>query len=591
MSVLTGTAGTGKTTVIRSLVQGIKAKEPRHDFLLLAPTGKAALILRDRINDPNVSVLTIHGFLMRKSWINKNNFSLKVGGGDKHQASTVIIDECSMIEVMLFATMLRALDMENIERMILVGDYNQLPPIGPGKIFFDLIKYLQKDERRADKHLAELHYNWRQAQGSKASVLASHYAKVAEIPDEDIFSEIESGVYDINNLKNKSDLVIDYWEDEKDLENKIPEILQSALSLFEKKVSKVDNSDKALSERYDLAHGIPVINTPKRIEAINIIAPYRHNPTGVDNLNQIVQKTLRGKDTVDKYNKWGFVFIDKVLQVRNKTYYAYNHLSNEEKKKTEEYYVPNGTLGYVFPKRNDKLQIKFPKDYDKYSSYLSKKQTSEMLELGYATSVHKAQGSQFDITIMIVPNEDSDFLNREMLYTALTRSTDIQIVLIQKDIDILKSRLWLGKSEMVKRNSSLFNTSKGIFSKDFEKYKPENLLYGVLPDLFVRSEGERMISEALSKAEIGFFYEKPLIAKDNKSFKLPDFTFKRNRREYYWEHNGMMNNFDYAQRASKKRQWYEQNGYQDTLIETPIEGMNLTQSIKYVMENILNVSQ
>lgn len=588
LSVLTGTAGTGKTTVIRSLVQGIKEKEPKHDFLLLAPTGKAALILKDRINDTSVTVMTIHGFLMRKNWINKTNFTFKVSGGDKSQPSTIIVDECSMIEVMLFSTMLRALEIDNIERLILVGDYNQLPPIGPGKIFFDLITYLKKDDKRENKYLAELHYNWRQAQGSKASVLASHYAKIAEIPDEDIFTEIEAGNYDINNPKNNSDLVIDYWEDEKDLESKIPLILNTAIEYFEKLISKSDNSDKKLNVRYDLAHGIPFSDN-KRVEAINIIAPYRHNPTGVDNINLIIQKTLRGKETVDRWSKWGYVFSDKVLQVRNKTYFAYNHLSKEEKYKTEEYYVPNGTLGFVFPKKNDKLQIKFPKDYNQYSFYLSKKQANEMLELGYATSVHKSQGSQFDITIMIVPAEDSDFMNREMLYTALTRSTSIQIVLIQRDISLLKSRLWLGKSEIVKRNSSLFNTSKGIPPKDFDKYKPENLIYEVLPDLFVRSEGERMISEALSKNEIGFYYEKPLIARDNKSFKLPDFTFKYKRKEYYWEHNGMMKNFGYAQREEKKKRWYVENGYQDNLIETPIEGMTLTQSIQYIMANTLNI--
>ena len=212
-----------------------------------------------------------------------------------------------------------------------------------------------------------------------------------------------------------------------------------------------------------------------------------------------------------------------------------------------------------------------------------------MLELGYATSVHKAQGSQFDITIMVIPQEDSNFLNREMLYTALTRSTSIQIVLIQNDISILKSHLWLGKSEIAKRNSSLFSTYKGIPTKDCEKYLPENLIFEVLPDLFVRSEGEKMISEALSKNEIGFYYEKPLIAKDNKSFKLPDFTFKHNRKEFYWEHNGMMNDFDYVQQMEKKKRWYIENGYQDNLIETPIEGMNLTESIKYVFKNILNL--
>ncbi|MCC8361000.1 AAA family ATPase [Salinimicrobium sediminilitoris] len=582
LSVLTGTAGTGKTTVMRSLVQGIKQHEPRHDFLLLAPTGKAALILRDRINDPNVQVMTIHGFLMRQGWINKNNFTLKVSGGDKSQASTVVVDECSMIETMLFSTMLRALDMNNIERLIMVGDYNQLPPIGPGKIYFDLIKYLKKEEIRTEKHLAELHYNWRQAQGSKASLLASHYAKVAEIPEEDIFTEIEGGRYDLGNRSNTSDLVIQYWKDEEELYRRIPEILDYAIS----RLGSQEN-DGDLGARYNKVHGIP-FEKNRKIEAINLIAPYRHTPTGVDSINLEIQKTLRGKEAVDKWSKYGFVFNDKILQVRNFNYYAWDHKQNK-KVQTIETYIPNGTLGYFLPNKKRKIQIKFPKNYDQYSFYPTKRQVNEMLELGYATSVHKAQGSQFDITILVIPSEDSDFLNREMLYTALTRSTAIQIILIQNDISLLKSRLWLGKSDIIKRNSSLFSTSKGIPSKDFEKYKPENLIIEVLPDLLVRSEGERIISEALVQAEIGFFYEKPLISKDNKSFKLPDFTFKHRRKEFFWEHNGMLKNFDYAERAEKKRRWYHENGFQDSLIETPIEGMNLKQSIEYVFDNILNI--
>ena len=583
LSVLTGTAGTGKTTVIRSLVQGIKKSDPRHDFLLLAPTGKATLILRDRLNDPDVSVMTIHSFLMRKGWINRNNFTLKVSGGQKSQVATLIVDECSMIEVMLFATMLRAIDIDNIERIILVGDNNQLPPIGPGKIFFDLIKYLKGDSSLIERHLAELHFNWRQALGSKSSVLASHFAKVAEIPDEGIFTEIVSGVYDIQNPNNKSDLIIDYWKDDGDLIKKIPSILEYAITRLEH-----EPSTESLGVRYNNVHGIPSLRTPK-IEAINVIAPYRHTPTGVDNINLEIQKVLRGKETVDRWSRYGFVHCDKVLQVRNFTYYAFDHTINETKC-SDENYIPNGTLGFFLPNRKKKFLIKFPKEYERYSYYPTKKQANEMLELGYATSVHKAQGSQFDITIMILPDEDSSFLNREMLYTALTRSTKIQIILIQNDFKILKSRLWLGHSDIVKRNSSLFTMSRGISSKDFDKYKPENLIYEVLPDLFVRSKGERIISEALIKNEIGFYYEKPLLAKDNKSFKLPDFTFKYKRKEYYWEHEGMKNDFDYSLRSEKKRRWYHENGYQDNLIVTPIEGMNLNQSIKYVLENILNIN-
>jgi exodeoxyribonuclease V alpha subunit len=583
LGVLTGTAGTGKTTVIRSLVQGIKQTQPNHDFLLLAPTGKASLILTDRINDPSVKATTIHTFLMKHDWINKNNFTIKQSGKRK-QAGTVIIDECSMIEAALFATVLKALDMGNIERLILVGDHNQLPPIGPGKIFYDLIQYLKKDEVRKNKCLAELQSNWRQRAGSKASILATHFAKVAEVPDEDVFSEIERDVYKATNKNNVSDLVVDFWNDEEDLKNKLPQIIEFAVN----KLLQEPSAGRSLGELYNKVHGIP-FEKKRNMEAINVIVPYRHTPTGSDNLNLLIQESLRSKSNVDRYSKHGYVFSDKILQVRNYTYYAWDH-TKSVREKADDNYIPNGTLGYFFPNQKKNLQVKFPKDFDRYSYYPSKKQANEMLELGYATSVHKAQGSQFDITILIVPNEDSDFLNREMLYTALTRSTKLQIILVQNDIGILKSRLWLGKSEVSKRNSSLFTTSKGILPKEFEKYRPENLIEEVLPDLFVRSVNERIISEALIKNGISFYYEKPLVSKDGRSFKLPDFTFKYNRKDYYWEHNGMLNDFDYLQRTEKKRKWYSENGFQNNLIETPIEGMSLQSSIKYVMEKYLNIN-
>jgi ATP-dependent exoDNAse (exonuclease V) alpha subunit len=579
LTVLTGAAGTGKTTVIKSLVIGIKETNPHHDFLLLAPTGKASLILRKRLADPTIPVMTLHSFLMRQGWINANNFTLRERGKGKKQVKTVIVDECSMIDTQLFYTMIKALDMNNIERLVLVGDYNQLPPVGPGKVFYDLIQYLRGDEERKNKHLAELQFNWRQEQGSKSSRLAEHYARIDSKPDEDIFAEISSGDYDVLNTGNTSDLVIDYWHDEEELIDKMPGILEYAVSRVN---SRVKGSE--LSERYDEVHGIPNAKE-KNIEAIHIISPYRHTPTGVDNINIQIQKILRGSDTVRKFGKDGFVFRDKVLQTRNYTYSA----SDYQKKKTikdETTYIPNGTLGFVFPKGD--FEVKFPEDYENLSYFITKKQKDEMLELGYATSVHKAQGSQFDVTITIIPNE-SDFLSREMLYTALTRSKKCQIILIQNDINFLKARLWLGDSEIVKRNSSLFSKSFGIPSKDLEKYKPENLVCEALPDLFVRSKDEVMISKALANAGIQFYYEKLLPSNDERSFKLPDFTFIHRRKTYYWEHKGMLDVFDYVQRDEKKDRWYKENGYQDNLIVTPREGMNLAESIKYIFENILNI--
>jgi hypothetical protein len=582
LAVLTGAAGTGKTMVIKSLVKAIKQNDPHHDFLLLAPTGKASLILRNRLADSAIPVMTIHSFLMRQGWINFTNFTLREKGNGKKQVSTVIVDECSMIDTYLFYTMIKALDMNNIERLVLVGDYNQLPPIGPGKVFYDLIQYLRGDTKRQDRHLAELQFNHRQALGSKSSRLAEHYARIASKPDEDVFSEISSGDYDMQNLNNTSDLVIEYWHDEEELINKLPGVLDYAVSRINDRVK-----GRTPAERYDGVHGIPFAPR-KNIEAIHIISPYRHAPSGVDNINMRIQRILRGSDLVDRYGKDRFVFCDKVLQTKNFSYSAYDH-QNKKKIKDENTYIPNGTLGFVFPNGDRKFQVKFPEDFENLSYFITEKQKSEMLELGYATSVHKAQGSQFDVTVTIIPGE-SDFLSREMLYTALTRSEKCQILLIQDDVNLLKARLWLGDSEIARRNSSLFSKSFGIPSGALEKYRPENLIYEALPDLFVRSRAEVEISRALAEAEIAFYYEKLLPSKDERSFKLPDFTFRHNRKTYYWEHKGMPDVYDYAARDEKKDRWYRENGYQDNLIVTPREGMDLAGSIKYVFENILGVS-
>jgi exodeoxyribonuclease V alpha subunit len=183
-SVLTGCAGTGKTTVLQSLVKGITNKEPNHNFLLLAPTGKASIILGNRVGK---RATTIHSLLMGLGWINPYNFTLKKrGSGRAGNPGTVIIDKASMLDTRLFAILMRAIDLNNAERLILVGDISQLPPIGPGKPFYDIISYLKKDENRKRNHFVELSVNCRQAAGSRSALLASHFARLPERPDEEI---------------------------------------------------------------------------------------------------------------------------------------------------------------------------------------------------------------------------------------------------------------------------------------------------------------------------------------------------------------------------------------------------------------------
>jgi exodeoxyribonuclease V alpha subunit len=152
-----GAAGTGKTTIIDSILKAIeKAHGAGTAFLLLAPTGKASQRIREKTEKP---ASTIHSFLASKGWLN-DNFTLKRTGGKKaNDYSTLIIDESSMIDLGLMATLFRAIDWAKIQRLILVGDPNQLPPIGKGKVFSDIINFLSENNAQS---LGRLEVNLRQ---------------------------------------------------------------------------------------------------------------------------------------------------------------------------------------------------------------------------------------------------------------------------------------------------------------------------------------------------------------------------------------------------------------------------------------------
>ncbi|HEY7974177.1 MAG TPA: AAA family ATPase, partial [Ktedonobacterales bacterium] len=146
ISVLMGGAGTGKTTVLRAFLAELERLEGAQPLLLLAPTGKARVRLARQTGRPSG---TIHQFLLGQEWLSSETFTLRESSAkDAFRAVTVVIDECSMVSVDLLGALLRALDMNTVRRLILVGDPNQLPPVGPGRPFTDIIAWLS--ERRPD---------------------------------------------------------------------------------------------------------------------------------------------------------------------------------------------------------------------------------------------------------------------------------------------------------------------------------------------------------------------------------------------------------------------------------------------------------
>lgn len=143
LCVLSGAAGTGKTTVIRTILDNIeRVHGAGTSFLLMAPTGKAAERIKTQTGKPSS---TIHSYLAKNGWINENFTLKRIGGRDSQDINTIIIDECSMIDLNLMATLFRAINWNSIQRLILIGDPNQLSPIGRGRVFADTIEWLNAE--------------------------------------------------------------------------------------------------------------------------------------------------------------------------------------------------------------------------------------------------------------------------------------------------------------------------------------------------------------------------------------------------------------------------------------------------------------
>jgi ATP-dependent exoDNAse (exonuclease V) alpha subunit len=194
-SVLVGGAGTGKTTVVATFIKALQSSTKPAKVLLLAPTGKAAVRLKKRIKDVaglDLDPLTIHSYLVRNKWMDPATFRLRRDGTPVVDGTTtVVIDESSMLDVPMLATVLRALDWTKVERLILCGDEQQLPPIGVGAPFKNIVDKL----RAGGGGLSELSVNVRQIrEGSVALQLAQQFSASADrIAGDELLDRLRSG--------------------------------------------------------------------------------------------------------------------------------------------------------------------------------------------------------------------------------------------------------------------------------------------------------------------------------------------------------------------------------------------------------------
>ena len=599
--VLSGAAGTGKTTVIKAIVENIERVHGQAaGFLLMAPTGKAAERIK---NQTGKNSSTIHSFLASNGWINKNFTLKRVGNGQGQDVNTIIIDECSMIDLNLFATLLRSINWNSVQRLILVGDPNQLPPIGRGRVFADTIDWLNKEY---SDNVGVLTENIRQLvnriEGNGCGIL-----DLAELFIQEKQSNMENGeepcelkqrkeelfgkILENGNGDIDKDLSVYFWKEQADLEQLLHDVM---IEDMEKLTEMTEYDDPSKLWQKAISNEDKTSNP----DAIQVISPYRGEFYGTGSLNTLLQDDFNHYWS-HKYTLDGISFFDKVIQYRNRPKSDMAYAYCFDSKKTERREVFNGEIGIVMihpfdkekfrymPKIN-RFQVQFSNEnrkglrycygYDLWKDdkgkFIPEQKPADNLELAYAISVHKSQGSEFDYVYIVIPKRESHLLSMELLYTAITRAQRKVIVLLQEDIGTLTNLGHIEKSAVRRINSSVFEF----------KPLPEDILYiqnwyedekrlATLSEYFVRSKSEVIIANMLSSENVPFVYEKPLYAPDGTMF-LPDFTVKFRGEIYYWEHVGRLDLPNYKKHWEKKEKWYNKH-FPGKLLIT-YEGKNLS---------------
>lgn len=590
VSVVCGAAGTGKTTIIKSILKAIDKTQGTATFLLLAPTGKAADRIREKTGK---EAKTIHSFLAQKGWLNDNNMTLRrAGGGREDKYTTYVIDEASMLNLELLAALFRAINWGSVQRLIIVGDPNQLPPIGRGRVFADIIAWLRSHHTES---VGELTVNLRQMEnrvldrGNGILDLASLYVRPLsqeqkeEEPSlraEEIFQRVqdlpEDGSFD-------KDLRLLFWEDAADLLDKL---VQRIVADMEQDSGLTFDPEKP-QELW--------LQTTKcggkgfRPEYFQVISPYIHEEFGTEAINLRIQQEARGKAIARIGALAGITLHDKVIQVRNRgvsdSLWAYNFNT----KNNEPCQVYNGELGYVmahgFDKskttwsgfylkrfsvkfsRKDHLAVGYGKELGTYEDqrgrkrWIREEKPEDNLQLAYAISVHKSQGSEFDRVYFVLPKEKAALLSPELFYTGITRATKHCTIFIQKDVEPLLLIHRPEASHLVGINCSLFDFTpapEGFEALRRKGFREEGKYHRALADIMMRSKSEVIIANMLFDREIPFLYEEPLYAKDG-SFYLPDFTITWRGEQYFWEHLGLLHREEYRQKWETKKKWYDKH--------------------------------
>ena len=368
IEVITGGPGTGKTTIINCIVSifenlGLKV-------FMAAPTGRAAKRMAEATGR---EAKTIHRLLEIGSY-NDDAIDEIENETSAIECDVLIVDEASMIDISLMNALLKAMQIGT--RLIIVGDVDQLPSVGPGNVLRDII------ESEAVK-VVRLNEIFRQGQESMI-VQNAHLINEGKMP--------------ILNSKN-SDFYLERAADSGIMLEKIIGLVKTRLPKFNKSWDSIKD--------------------------IQVLSPMRKGDMGIDNLNKELQKVLNPKSKTKEEKELKEVVFrvgDKVMQIKNNYTLCWHKKNSSEEGKG----VFNGDVGYITDIDEEENTVTVSFEDDKVVEY--EESDLDEITLAYAVTIHKSQGSEFPVVVMPMFMGPPLLMNRNLLYTGITRAKKLVVL-------------------------------------------------------------------------------------------------------------------------------------------------------------------
>jgi exodeoxyribonuclease V alpha subunit len=371
VTVITGGPGTGKTTIILSIIS-ILEKMNKH-VLLCAPTGRAAKRITESTGR---EAKTIHRMLEYAYGETDSNIAFNKNEESPLDCDAVIVDEMSMVDILLMNNLLKAL--RKGTRLVLVGDVDQLPSVGAGNVLKDIINSNAIKTIKLDKI-------FRQSLGSMI-VQNAHLINKGIMP---VFNKKDTDFFFMRETSNENvvELIVDLYK------NRLP-------------------------SKYGF----------DSIRDIQILSPMKKGAAGVIELNKRLQAEINPPDKIKRekvFGKYIFRVGDKVMQVKN-NYQIKWTAACDDGRITEGEGIYNGDIGFIIyiDEIEQELYVEFD---DKREAAYPFSQLDELV-LAYATTVHKSQGSEFPVVVMPIVWGPPMLLTRNLLYTAITRAKKLVVL-------------------------------------------------------------------------------------------------------------------------------------------------------------------